>query len=519
MATLAEEEASSAQPGRWQISLADLIVLVLAVGVSAGLARQAREAWGSRLIPSPPSAGGSAPSAPSFSSPVNPARTAGVICEVAAVFLILNLARTLIGLARGARGRESGGAGALAWSYLWRIGTVVILLAFVAELAGVLKIDYARATEIGKLRPGWQQNYTRSENLLPVCGALAIIGLALGMGAGSLFDDPPPVRHRPYWLFVPLAALIAALFAALNDYSLIEYLVLVALEAVSNAARYGRDYGPGLQARLLNSGVDASFALAANVALALVVARDFDRARRRLPWGTRPAGWLVRAVLSLCAIGASSYVAIMTIPRIHPCFGEGFVQVLTPEAIVVMIGGFGLLALGLAARAVVPRPTVEKPPWLRWLSAGFRYGLLLVIFLAAMKRLPASVGMSSVVPAIVGRVFDVLGRGQTWAWGLLPYPVVVVLAYCLEPEQLRWIIAAIFVVIVAIELSVTKAPPRTAPFDAALGSARSAIEIAWLTAGLTLVCLAALPAAVVFGPFFVNLSLNLEDWLNISWPR
>jgi hypothetical protein len=519
MTTPAGGEASSAQSGRWQISLADLILLVLAVGVSAGIARQAREAWGNRQIPSPPVSPGSRPSAPSFSSPVNPARTAGVICEVAAVFLILNLAQTLIGLVRGWRGGNSGGAASLAWPCAWRIGAILILLAFVADLAGVLRIEYGRATELGAMRPGWQPRYAVSENLLPVCGALAIVGLALGMGAGVLFDDPPPVRHRPYWLFVPLAALIAALLAALNDYSIIEHLVLVALEAVSNAARYGRYYGPGLQARLLRSGVDAFVAFAASVALALVVARDFDRARRRLPWGTRRPGWIVRAVLSLCAIAASASVATKTIPRIHPRFAEGFVHILTPGAVVVMIGGFGLLALGMAARAVDTRPALAKPPWLRWLSACFRYGLLFVVFLTAMRALPSSTTMNSLVPASVGRAFDAVVRGQTWAWGLLPYPVLLVSNYCLQAEQLRWIVAAMFVAIVAVELTLTKAPTQSAPFDRAFASARSSIEIAWLTVGLTLVCLVALPPAVVLGQFFVNLQLNLEDWVKMGWPQ
>jgi hypothetical protein len=50
MTTPVAEEMPRTRPGRWHISLADLIVLVLAVGVSAGIARQAREAWGSRLI-------------------------------------------------------------------------------------------------------------------------------------------------------------------------------------------------------------------------------------------------------------------------------------------------------------------------------------------------------------------------------------------------------------------------------------------------------------------------------------
>jgi hypothetical protein len=443
----------------------------------------------------------------------------GVVCEISAVFLILNLARTLIGLARGRRNVEPTGAAPPAWSFAWRIAAIAILMAFVGDLAGVLRIDYAQSLEIGASRPGWLPSYICNENLLPMCGTLGIIGLALGMGAGALFDDPRPARHRPYWLSVPLAAVIAALLPAFTGYSIVVYILLVSLEGVSNAMRYAQHAGPGLIARLLDSGVDATLAFAAILALALVVARDFDRARRRLSWGTRAAGWIVRAVLLLCAISASAYVAIVTIPKIHPCFGEGFLATITPRAIFVMIAGFGLLAVGMAARAVVPSPSLERPRWLRWLSAFFRYGLLLVFFLAAMRRLPASGGMSALAPTIVGRVFDVVGRVQTWVWGLLPYPALLVLDYCLEAEMLRWIVAASFVGIVAIELTVTMAAPRIAPLDGVFSRRRSGIEIGWLTVALTVVCIAALPPAAVFGQFFINVQLNLEDWIRIGWPR
>ena len=51
------------------------------------------------------------------------------------------------------------------------------------------------------------------------------------------------------------------------------------------------------------------------------------------------------------------------------------------------------------------------------------------------------------------------------------------------------------------------------------GSARSAIEVAWLTIALTLVCVVALPILVVLGQSVVNAQVNFEDWLKIGWPR
>jgi hypothetical protein len=58
-----------------------------------------------------------------------------------------------------------------------------------------------------------------------------------------------------------------------------------------------------------------------------------------------------------------------------------------------------------------------------------------------------------------------------------------------------------------------------APFDAVCGSARSAIEVAWLTIALTLVCVVALPILLVLGQFVVNAQVNFEDWLKTGWPR
>jgi hypothetical protein len=116
-------------------------------------------------------------------------------------------------------------------------------------------------------------------------------------------------------------------------------------------------------------------------------------------------------------------------------------------------------------------------------------------------------------------VIDIIGSGQVWAWSFLPYPVAMVLNYCVDSIQLPWIVASIFVSIVVLELAIVRTNARAAPFDGIFGSTRSALEVAWLTAALTLVCVVALPILVVFGQFVVNLELNLGDWLQIGWPR
>jgi hypothetical protein len=500
--------------------LADLIVLVLAVGVSAGVARQARDAWGNCLIPTGVSPSGSA-TGPWRGVQVPLERTAGVVFEVAAIFLILSLARTLIGLVRARRGWQIAGASNFLWSITWRAGAIVMLLAFVADQADVLRIDYARQFEIRVSRPGWEQIYAVRQNLLPVYGALAIVGLGLGMGAGALFEDPRPASHRPYWLFVPLAAVVAVLLSAKMKYAypLIVYVALQALEAVSIAMHDVPHDGPGLPARLLSSGWDASLALLACTALAVVVAHDFDRAGRRLPWATKPSGRLGRVVLSLIVLYAGVHVAAITVPKIHPCLAQGFAQILTPDVLSATVGGFGLFALGLAARAVTPRQATGRPAWVRWLSTFIRNGLLLVCWLSAVKELPLSSQLPPAIPTWIGRMIDMIGRAHVWVWSFLPYQVAMILNYCMDSVRLPWILTAIFVSVVVFELTIRKPAMHAAPFDAVFNSARWATEVAWLTVALALVCVVALPILIVLGQLIVHVQLNLEDWVKLGWPR
>src|ERR1017187_6546264 len=75
------------------------------------------------------------------------------------------------------------------------MGALCFLLWFLWKESRVLRFDFASERV--------------SQALFPVCGLLAILGLALGMGAGFLLPGSSPARRRPYWLFVALAAVNA----------------------------------------------------------------------------------------------------------------------------------------------------------------------------------------------------------------------------------------------------------------------------------------------------------------------
>ena len=120
------------------------------------------------------------------------------------------------------------------------------------------------------------------------------------MGGRFLFPSAPRAGYRPYWAFVILAGVAAVLTVSLPFWvSLIPYLIMVALEAVSLAMFHAATPGPGLWMRLLRAGIDASVSAALCLALALALARDFDRLRRGRPWPDSRSARALRLVSSV----------------------------------------------------------------------------------------------------------------------------------------------------------------------------------------------------------------------------
>ena len=70
-------------------------------------------------------------------------------------------------------------------------------------------------------------------------------------------------------------------------------------------------------------------------------------------------GWILRILSLVVALAAGTVVVGVAIPTMHPCLLDGFREILDTVSIAMVLGGFGVLAAGLAARAVVPPPSHE----------------------------------------------------------------------------------------------------------------------------------------------------------------
>ncbi len=435
-----------------------------------------------------------------------------------AVILALVLVRSMLGLAR----RRPWGAGVTMAGRLasvtWRALAVVLLIHLVLMESDVLRIDLAtRRSPTWWGRGEW---YEARERLVPTCAILAMFGMAVGMGAGVGLARPEPRRPRPYWLFVPLAALVAVLFlAGPGNYAIVPQLILVALEAVNNAMPPpGRYTSASLSARMLRAGIEAVPATLAIVGLALIVARDFQRTGRSVPWATTRGGWFVR-LLALAAAGAAGIgMALVAIPTMSPRFFDGFCHVLDPEAIAIMLIGFGTFAAGLAARSVVPRPPWEKPRWLRRLSNVLPLGMMVIVVASALKCLPSSRALDPETPAIFVRLLDGVEAAGLWFWGLFPDPLGDDILAWLSLERLLWILPMAGLAFFLIELALRPPAFRTPLFDQVASSPGRLVRFAWLTLGLTVVCLAALPTLIVLGQVILHIRLGISTWTVHGWP-
>jgi hypothetical protein len=237
-----------------------------------------------------------------------------------------------------------------------------------------------------------------------------------------------------------------------------------------------------------------------------------------MPWATTPGGWFVR-LLSLAAAGAAGIgMALVAIPTMSPHWRDGFRGVLDPEAIVIMFIGFGTFAAGLAARTVVPRPAWEKPRWLRRLSNVLPLGLMGIVVSSALKCLPSSMAIDPALPPMFAELLDGIDQAGVWFWGMFPAPLADGVQAWLDPGRLFWILTMVGLALFRSELALRPPALRIPPFDLVGCSPGRLVRFAWLTLGLTVVCLAALPTLIVLGQVILHLRLGISTWTASGWP-
>jgi hypothetical protein len=500
-----ERQSSEQRSRRWQIRLADLTIGVLGAGLAIGVARGAKEVWGSRSVGA---AMGSVPWE----------RTAGLVLEVLAVFLVLILASAIRRLIQGGFAADPGHRMRLCWAVAWRIAGAALLLVLVVEESRILRLDSTTESRLAAETPGWGAIYRLRQALVPVCGYMVILGLALGMGSGMLFDAPVPARRRWYWLFVPLAGVTGLLLAA-NNLSQFPYLVLIALEAVNSAMRRPLISLPSFASRMLRTGIDCSVGAMICLALALVVARDFDRARRNQPWATSWLGRAIRLIVLCASVGSAIFLARVTIPAIHPWVSEGIALVVGPGELLIVFAGFCLLSGGLAARSLDPRPALQKPRWMTRVTQALGLGALALAVLTALAAVPPAASLAPLVPWPIRIFLGLMQEGREWLQGRLPDQVAVVVNQALQAESLLWGGITLGLIVLVGEAAFRPSPDGVAPFDSAFNSPEIAIRFIWLTMGLTAVCLFALLIFGIGGPAILHVRLNAGDWLVSGLPR
>jgi hypothetical protein len=514
-ASSAEQETPAVKARGRQVSLAGLMVLVLAAGLAAGAVRSARDVWGLRTLPPPGAPIGS----PVWgSAPVPIQRTAGAFLEVAAVFLLVSLARDFSGPVRSRRSADNPERWIRWWGVVWRLGAACFLLWFISEESRVLRINFAREVAISQMVPGWGSGYQVQQQLLPACGLFAILGLVLGMGANFLFPRAPRPGSRPYWLFVVLSGAAGVLIVALSDIgALIVHLILIALEAVTYAMNHHPSPGRGLWTRILRAGIDASVCGAMCLALALAVARDFETLRRGRAWSTSRAGRVLRLVLLAGALFSGFYLAAVTFPAIHPWFAAGFRQVLGPLEAGMIVCCFGLFGAGLAARAIAGAPGLQPSRWISRLSAFYRISILGLILFAVLNVLPDSALLQPYVPHFVEATVALIKGAVARFWDQFPDSFTASAIKMLAIDNLLWTTLGLATVCFVIEILIRGNSPITSPFDRLAESPERARVFVWLVAGFVVVCLAAIPTLIVASQVIVLLQLVGGQMMSNGW--
>jgi hypothetical protein len=372
----------------------------------------------------------------------------------------------------------------------WRLAVVAALGTFVVVEARLLGDDPA------DLSP---DSLILRRRLLPLTATLAMVGILAGMTPGR-----PRARARGMaWLSVVWAGSAGVLIAVSQAF--VPYLVLLALEAVSNAmSRPDRSQLArlGLHRRVIQAGLESIPVLACCFLLGLLISHELRRPASRP--GGRGASWrgpLALLVATAATAAGAAWLVAVTIPRLHESLAEGLsMTVGLPEAAALVLGIAGL-AIGPVTRAAdrpgrpEPGAIVDRPrtPFLRVLLLMAVASLLLDFLLAG------GLNLSWLVEWSWTRWVERVNASFRWLLVYLPSPLNQVWYLLLTPQWVALALAQAWVCWRVACLLVSPFGSEPTPIDASLEDRHALARCATRWLALTVLMLAALPVLFVVG--------------------
>jgi hypothetical protein len=144
--------------------------------------------------------------------------------------------------------------------------------------------------------------------------------------------------------------------------------------------------------------------------------------------------------------------------------------------------------------------------------------MIVIILLSAMQALPSSTQIDPAVPAIVGRVCDLIRDLPAWLSSMFPDSGETNPSAWLKPERLVWTLSTTILALFLIELSGSMVGSQPAPFDGVAESPARLARFFWLVASLTTTCLVAKPTLMVLGQALVHIRWRIDDGSTLGSP-
>lgn len=311
---------------RFQVRLADLVVLVVGAAYVLDVARRSRLAWGGGL--------------PDLEH------------AIGLTVLALGVSVGLVVVGQWVRRLRVGRGQTRAWPLIWRVAAAAWLAGSMVEVASALQADVIK----NAVPPSLRDKDALRLRLGSLSAMLGMVGLFLAsapIAPGRRGAHPGPKPRLGSWPNVALASVVGLVILAL-EHGIIPYLVLIAMEAVWNAMRRAPlVHRPIVFDRLILASLQSLPGLVGCFLTAVWVDDDL-RAADRDPVGARaPRPWwgvIARISTVLLAAGGSAYALFRSIPMLSVWLAEGLGTVVEPSMAATVVLGFAFLAGGFAAR-------------------------------------------------------------------------------------------------------------------------------------------------------------------------